>query len=277
MTTHTLDSTDPCYLVYSEIIHNRHGTPSHELRKPGFSVLLDLDRLAEADRTSWFFSVNKFNLISFHEADFGPNHKSQRKRGQPKIKLADHIRSLASQHFDPQQIKKIEMLAFPRILGLSFNPITIYRCLNHNNDDCFRVYEVHNTFGDSHSYASVMTSNKDSVPLHKVDKMMHVSPFFDVDGHYQLAVRRTETALKLFVRYCQGKTALLTATLNGEIVPLTSGRLLRTVTFSGHFPLRPLVSIHYEAVKLFFKGLRFYRRPLPPQKPVTPTEIDVQR
>jgi DUF1365 family protein len=79
------------------------------------------------------------------------------------------------------------------------------------------------------------------------------------------------------VRYCQGKTALLTATLNGEIVPLTTTRLLKTVTLSGHFPLRPLVSIHYEAVKLFFKGVRFYRRPLPPEQAVTPTVKDVQR
>lgn len=277
MTTHTHNKTDPCYLVYSEIIHSRHGTPAHELRKPGFSVLLDLGRLDEADRTSWFFSVNKFNLISFHEADFGPNHKSQRQPDAPQVKLADYIRTLAGQHLDPQQIKRIEMLAFPRILGLSFNPITVYRCLDHNNKDCFRVYEVHNTFGDSHSYASVMATDTDTVPLHKVDKMMHVSPFFDVDGYYQLAVRRSETALKLLVRYCQGKTALLTATLNGEIVPLTTTRLLKTVTLSGHFPLRPLVSIHYEAVKLFFKGVRFYRRPLPPEQAVTPTVKDVQR
>ena len=277
MTTDIHDKTDPCYLVYSEIVHKRHGTPAHELRKPGFSMLLDLDRLDEADRISWFFSINKFNLISFHESDFGPNHKSHGDtRGQLK-RLAAYIRSLASEHFDSQKIKKIEMLSFPRILGMSFNPITIYRCLDHNNTDCFRVYEVHNTFGDSHSYVSVISSDSDVVPLHKADKMMHVSPFFDVDGHYQLAIRRSENALKLLVRYCQGKTALLTATLTGEIVPLTTSRLLKTVTLSRHFPLRPLLSIHYEAAKLFFKGVRFYRRPLPPEHPVTQTVKDVQR
>ena len=277
MTTDIPEKPDPCYLVYSEIIHHRHGTPAHELRKPGFSVLLDLDRLDEADRTSWFFSVNKFNLISFHEADFGPNHKSKRKKNEARISLSAYIRSLAQEHFDLQQIKKIEMLAFPRILGMSFNPITICRCLDHDNKDCFRVYEVHNTFGDSHSYASVISTEKNTVPLHKVDKMMHVSPFFDVDGYYQLAIRRSETALKLLVRYCKGKTTLLTATLTGEIVPFTTARLLRAVTFSGHFPMRPLVSIHYEAVKLFLKGVRFYKRPLPPEQSVSQTVRDVQR
>ena len=112
MTTDTADKPEPCHLVYSEIIHNRHGSPAHELRKPGFSVLLDLDRLDEADRISRFFSVNKFNLISFHEADFGPNHKSQRTKTGSLISLSAYIRSLAEDYFDPAQIKKIEMLAF---------------------------------------------------------------------------------------------------------------------------------------------------------------------
>ena len=70
-----------------------------------FSVLLDLDRLDEADRISRFFSVNKFNLISFHEADFGPNHKSQRTKTGSLISLSAYIRSLAEDYFDPAQIK----------------------------------------------------------------------------------------------------------------------------------------------------------------------------
>tara|TARA_B100001057_G_scaffold72774_1_gene67045 strand:- start:223 stop:1050 length:828 start_codon:yes stop_codon:yes gene_type:complete len=275
MTSDIYDTTEPCVLVFSEIIHTRHGHPAHHLRKAGFSILIDLDRLNEAQEASWFFSVNKFNLVSFHEADFGPNHKSQRKYKEPTIKLSDHIRRLASQHFKADEITKIEMLTFPRILGLSFNPITVYRCLGRNGKDCFRVYEVHNTFGDSHSYASVIKPNCSTVPLHKVDKMMHVSPFFEVEGYYQLAMRRGAENLKLIVRYFKDNQALLTATLHGKIVRVSTGRLLQTVFLSGHFPLRPLLSIHFEAVKLFFKGLRFYKRPTPPHHAVTQTAEDL--
>ncbi|MDP7375358.1 MAG: DUF1365 family protein, partial [Alphaproteobacteria bacterium] len=146
MTTDTHNRIEPCALVFSEIIHTRHGHPAHHLQKAGFSILIDLDRLDEAHNASWFFSVNKFNIVSFHETDFGPNHKSQRKANEPKIKLSDHIRGLASQYIKADEITKIEMLAFPRILGLSFNPITVYRCLDHNGQNCFNVYEVHNTF-----------------------------------------------------------------------------------------------------------------------------------
>ena len=168
------------------------------------------------------------------------------------------------------------MLAFPRILGLSFNPITVYRCLDRSGQNCFNVYEVHNTFGDSHSYASVIHPQSGAVPIHKVDKMMHVSPFFDVEGYYQLAIRRSAESLKLVVRPCQNTPALLTATLHGKIVRVSAACLLQTVFLSGHFPLRPLLSIHFEAVKLFIKGVRFYKRPTPPHHAVTSTAEDLK-
>ena len=175
-----------------------------------------------------------------------------------KIKLSDHIRKLASQYFKADEITKIEMLTFPRILGLSFNPITVYRCLDRSGQNCFNVYEVHNTFGDSHSYVSVIYPQSGAVPIHKVDKMMHVSPFFDVEGYYQLAIRRGAETLKLVVRYCQNNQALLTATLNGKIVRVSAACLLRNgFYFRTFFRFRPLLSIHFEAVKLFIKGVRF--------------------
>ena len=105
MTSDIHDRTEACALVFSEIIHKRHGQPAHHLRKAGFSILIDLDRLDEADKASWLFSVNKFNIVSFDEADFGPNHKSKRKDTEPKIKLADHIRKLASRHMKAEDIK----------------------------------------------------------------------------------------------------------------------------------------------------------------------------
>ena len=154
MTSDIHDTNEACALVFSEIIHTRHGHPAHHLRKAGFSILIDLDRLDEADKASPFFSVNKFNVVSFHEADFGPNHKSQRKNNAPKTKLAEHIRELASRYMKADEIAKIEMLAFPRILGLSFNPITIYRCNHYSSIPqsvfflkvCTRVKQKSNQF-----------------------------------------------------------------------------------------------------------------------------------
>ena len=67
-----------CQLVRSKIDHTRHGTPSHFLSRRGLSIWIDLDRLDEAAAQSALFSVDGFNLLSFRQADYGPNFRSNR-------------------------------------------------------------------------------------------------------------------------------------------------------------------------------------------------------
>ena len=80
-----------CSLVQSSIIHVRHGTPSHRLERQGLSIWIDLDQLDQADQQSPFFSVNRFNLLSFHEKDYGSNFKSK----TLVMPLAKHARQIA--------------------------------------------------------------------------------------------------------------------------------------------------------------------------------------
>ncbi len=80
-----------CSLVQSSIIHVRHGTPSHRLERQGLSIWIDLDQLDQADQQSPFFSVNRFNLLSFHEKDYGCNFKSK----TAVMPLAEHARKIA--------------------------------------------------------------------------------------------------------------------------------------------------------------------------------------
>ena len=62
-----------CDLMVSDIYHTRHGQPSHFLARRGLSIWIDLDQLADANRQSCFFSVGRFNVLSFFESDHGPN------------------------------------------------------------------------------------------------------------------------------------------------------------------------------------------------------------
>ncbi len=61
----------------------------------------------------------------------------------------------------------------------------------------------------------------------------------------------------------QDTKQLLTARLHGKIHKLQSISLLKALFIKGFWPLRPLLSIHVEAFKLFIKKCRFYKRPLP--------------
>ena len=85
MTNKKMTSPLAIQLVDSDIIHTRHGSPSHTLFRRGLSLWIDLNNLATANSQSIIFSVNSFNLLSFHEADFGCNHKSKRLQGEYSI------------------------------------------------------------------------------------------------------------------------------------------------------------------------------------------------
>ncbi|MDC1019988.1 hypothetical protein OAR27_01700, partial [Alphaproteobacteria bacterium] len=56
----------------------RYGKPSHFLKRRGLSIWIDLDRLDEANKQSRLFSVGRFNLLSFHEKDYGANFHNGR-------------------------------------------------------------------------------------------------------------------------------------------------------------------------------------------------------
>ena len=255
-----------CALVNSHVIHVRHGTPQHKLARRTLSIWIDLDRLEEASQMSWLFSVKKFNLLSFYPSDFGPNHKSQAKSKSRHHDLAQYARDLCSVHLPDTKIESVYFLAMPRILGMAFNPITAYLCKDGNGDERFIIYEVHNTFGDSHSYAGVIEDTGRTM-LHHIEKKLHVSPFFPIDGQYDLRFRANAETLMLLVRYNRNDKPALTATLRGKLLKLQATHILSQLISGLHFPMRPWFGIHVEAVKLFIKKCALFGRPLPPKEP----------
>lgn len=263
MTGLDVSQGDPsCALVLSDIHHTRHAPKTHFLKRPGLSVLINLDRLDDADKLSSLFSVGRFNLLSFHQTDYGCFHKSQ-ESGPQYSSLADYIRALAQQYDVKIPIERIELLTFPRILGVNFNPLSVYRCLDDKGQLIFVVYEVHNTFGEAHSYIG-MADSQGRVSLHEAKKIFHVSPFFDVTGDYQLLHRQKNNQYSLIIRYRIEGALALTATLRGTIVSLTSASILTSLFKTKQWPMRPWFAIHVEAVKLFVKKLRYFSKPTAP-------------
>ena len=248
-----------CTLVPSQIHHTRHGTPSHFLRRKGLSIWIDLDDLDTANGQSTLFSVDRFNLLSFAQRDYGPNYR----HSKPVESLAGYARRLAGELCPDVVIASVHLLTFPRVLGVAFNPVSVYVLRDGDGRDALLIYEVHNTFGDLHSYAGV--PNHDGAVLHAT-KLFHVSPFFPIDGEYRLMIRGggADGPVRLLMRYLSNGSARLTATLRGSPERMTTWGIVKSLCKTGQWPLRPLISIHFEAVKLWIKKVPFYRRPEPP-------------
>lgn len=248
-------------LVLSDIVHIRHGGAHHPavhvLRRKGLSLWLDLDQLDAADRQSRLFSVGRFNLLGFYQTDHGPNFTA----GKMVMPLADYVRDMAAKLAPGAAVDRVYLLTFPRLLGAVFNPLSVYVARDRAGDDIVYIYEVRNTFGDMHAY--VGTPRQSGAMLY-ADKIFHVSPFFPVAGGYRLKIRVKDQAISLVMRYFIDNAPALTATLRGRRWVLSGASIVRLLWQAGQLPFRPIVAIHFEALKLWAKKLPFYRRPEPP-------------
>jgi hypothetical protein len=83
------------------------------------SLLIDLDRLDEADRQCQLFGVNRAALYSFHETDHGERDGSS---------LRAYAQARASEHGISQTGGRVLLLCYPRLLGYTFNPLSVYFC-----------------------------------------------------------------------------------------------------------------------------------------------------
>ena len=60
--------TNSC-IYNGKVIHKRFKPKEHYFKYSVFSLLIDLSELKKIDQEISFFSLNKFNLISFYEKD----------------------------------------------------------------------------------------------------------------------------------------------------------------------------------------------------------------
>ncbi len=234
------------------------GRTSHTREKPfkrSFShriamLDVDIDRLAEADKLSKLFSVERGNFISFRATDHGPRDAAVPLRAWAEMRLAESGIQLDG--------GEIRLLSFPRVLGYGFAPISVWRGFGPDGALRGAIYEVHNTFGETHSYVSTLNP---ADGRQTADKAFHVSPFFDVDGEYRFGLRNGEAMLALTVENIAVDGRHHVASLSVQPLPLTSARILKwlvTMPISG---LGVMVAIHWQALLLWLKGARYRDKP----------------
>jgi DUF1365 family protein len=243
--------------IRGETFHGRKGAVANSFRYGVDYVLLD----PQTARGPALFSRNRANLTSLHDSDHGgaPGHG----RGPA------WVREVLAAHGLPGA-DRILLMAQPRVLGHVFNPVSFWLC--HDAAGALRVViaEVTNTFGDRHSY---LCHREDLAPLTPQDrvqakKIFHVSPFQPVEGGYVFRFDIGPDRVGIWIDYTAGNGGLI-ATLTGRRRVLTN----RAILWAGlRRPLgsrRVLALIHWQALKLWWKGAVYRARPVPPVEDVT--------
>ncbi len=245
-------------LYVGKVSHRRKAPFEHRLKYRTYSLLINLEELERGELPSRLLSHNRWNLFSIHDRDHGSRN------GQPLRPWIE--KQLADAGIDLEG-GRIDVLLFPRILGYTFNPLTTWFC--HDRDGSLRavLYEIHNTFGHSHSH--LVPVNGPEPHRHGFAKQLHVSPFFDRDGGYSFTLRPPSDRFSVSIDYATEEGDLLTATMVAERRQLTTSTLLKVFVTHPLLTLKVIGGIHWQALRLLLKGARYRSVPEPPRGMVT--------
>jgi uncharacterized protein len=253
MTVELASANAPAALYFGEVMHARLKPMRHRFSYRVMSLLIDLDRLDEADRQSPLFGVNRAALYSFHEKDHGARDGASL-RAYAERRAAEHGISLTG--------GRVLLLCYPRLFGYTFNPLSVYFCYRADDTLALIIYEVRNTFGDIHAY--VLPVGEGEVSQAGVrqahDKLFYVSPFVEMAMRYHFRILPPGDLVKLRILETDRDGPLLAATFSGHRRALTSAALLRAVVALPLVTVKIVAAIHWEALRLWLKGAKLIPR-----------------
>ncbi len=243
-------------LYVGKVMHARLKPMLHRFTYSVFTVLIDLDRMAEAGRLSPLFSVARWNLLSFHERDHGATDGD----------LRHHINGLLG-HAGLEAPARVMLWCYPRVFGFVFNPISVYFAYDHTGQCSAVIYEVRNTFGEMHTYVAPIAEGELSEAgiRQQRDKLFYVSPFLDMPMRYHFRLKPPGEEVSVRILETDPAGPILSATFHGVHTPLTSRTIAALLMRMPFLTFKVVAGIHWEALKLWIKGARFHSRPKPPE------------
>ncbi len=247
---------DQAQIAFGEVRHARHRPRSHAFRYPAYFMRLPMRRLDAALRGQRLLSHNRFNLLSFHDADHGDG------RGGA---LTDWIDGLLRGEGIDDASGPLWLHAFPRVLGYAFKPVSFWFC--HRVDGALRaiVCEINNTFGERHCYllarrdGRAITSGEELTAT----KIFHVSPFCSLSGGYRFRFVHVRDRAIARIDYddAANDTPLISTSLSGRLRPISSRSLLSAFVRMPFFTFGVIARIHWQAVRLWWMRTPFFAKP----------------
>lgn len=244
-------------LYPGKVMHQRLNPFGHRFSYTVFSLLVDIDQLGELACLSRLLAVNRPGILSFRESD----HVEE--DGETLRQFVDRLLVRAGL---VEPAARILLLAYPRMFGYVFNPISTYFAYDAEDHLIAIIYAVRNTFGERHSYvAPVLPGEKSPAGIRQTrTKVFHVSPFMDMGLRYHFRILPPGKTVRVRIHETAGTEPLLAATFNADAAALTDVNLARCLLRFPFMTLKVMAGIHWEALKLWLKGARFRTSPQPP-------------
>jgi len=243
-------------ILTATVGHERFTPVSNRFTYSVYYIVVPVMRQALA--LPRFFGIDKRALLSMRTEDHGAQDATSW-RMWITTTCAAHGLTVAAED-------TVLLIAHPRILGYVFNPISHWLIFEKDAYLKGVLCEVHNTFGDDHNYL-LHREGDEITPQHVfgAPKRLYVSPFNTVPpGSYRFRFQATPARFESHIDYYEGGRHILATYMGGSRSPLTPRSIL------AHFFRYPLmtahviVRIHYQAVRLWLKGLAHTLAARPP-------------
>ena len=236
-------------IYVGKVIHRRFKPKNHYFKYRVFSLLIDLDDLNEIDNKIKLFSYNKFNIISFFDKDHGDRDGTSLKNWVKK--------KLENIGINNREVK-IKLFCYPRILGYVFNPLSVFFIYDKDDKIISLFYEVKNTFGEQHTY--IFKAEDNETLRNSCIKKFHVSPFIDMECNYKFRVNKPSDKISVIIDQSDNDGKLLFASQDGTAKEFSNKNLFVSYIFHPLMTFKVIVAIHYEAFKLWLKGIKFIKK-----------------
>jgi uncharacterized protein len=248
-------------LMTGKVIHKRLLPKNHAFHYGIYYVALPLSKLGDMS-----LPYNRFGILSFYDKDHGALDGGNLENWARNILKQNHIKADG----------EITLICMPRVLGYVFNPVSFWLCQDKEGQLKAVLCEVHNTFGEQHTYLCTHQDNRTITGLSPLfaKKLFHVSPFLAREGQYEFRFDIQDNSLNIVINFHNetGHKQLVTA-LTGDLQSLNRKRLRYAfwryplITFKG------ILMIHWHALKLVLKGIKYISKPKQMHQKISKTNL----
>ena len=241
-------------LLVAQVLHARKRPKTNAFSYHVYYLCIRLSEWSLLTRR-WLFSIDRFNLFSIRTRDYGRHTTPE-----------NWMRGVLAEWNITAADGEIVLMTMPRILGYAFNPVSFWFCLDKAGEPRAVLADVTNTFGERHAY---LLHHDDQRPITQNDwltsrKVFHVSPFLEITGHYEFRFAYGEEAIGVWINHHDAEGLLITTSVAGKRSNATSAALFACFFRYPLVTLKVIGLIHFQAIRLLAKGLRYYVKPSPP-------------
>ena len=251
-------------ICFGQVRHARLKPAKNSFAYSVFTLRIPMrKRISSANGIGQFgLGDNQFSWLSFYDKDHGDG------RGNSLEWATSLVKGQGITDIDGE----VWLQTFPRVLGYVFNPVSFWFFENAAGQTKAILAEVNNTFGERHCYllAHPDSKNIEWGESHVSNKVFHVSPFCEVKGHYVFRFFSKNLPKQHVARieyHDQGP--LLITSVNGVEHNISIKNLIWSAIRYPAMSIGVIARIHWQALRLWLKGVQFHSKPEPPSVEVS--------